>query len=370
LLCDENRNFIPIVALTAFFRTQKDIDRYNTYIKKGLKVIGYTSYKTFPKPISDDSADNQTLNDTFQYTNIKTINTNITEINKKNHPDYDYIYTGICYIHNYSEFWNSLETTYNLNKFNKELSDVDAFKQMLKDDIEIKFTVLNDWYDTGNIESYTKINEIIKPKYTVLNKNFESLCFIEDRVIKFINDKTINEKRIIRGKQLFPLTPRITESSENFICMEFIQGEILSKTSKYNEIYKLLSWAKEYLWTDKNRKIENMITCKKFYIDKTRNRLNQLSFLSQEKNIINGLKCNSIYEMIDIIPDEFIVTEDFCQIHGDFILDNIIKTDKLNENQYTPLNNSIRTADEFSTKLPVTHLNIAPQRGTNSNIHR
>ena len=34
------------------------------------------------------------------------------------------------------------------------------------------------------------------------------------------------------------------------------------------------------------------------------------------------------------------------------------------------MNNSIRTADEFSTKLPVTDLNIAPQRGTDSNLHR
>jgi len=35
---------------------------------------------------------------------------------------------------------------------------------------------------------------------------------------------------------------------------------------------------------------------------------------------------------------------------------------------YTPLNNSIRTADELSTKLPVTDLNIATQRGADSNL--
>jgi hypothetical protein len=36
----------------------------------------------------------------------------------------------------------------------------------------------------------------------------------------------------------------------------------------------------------------------------------------------------------------------------------------------TPLNNSIRTADELSSKLPVTDLNIAPQRDADSNLHR
>jgi hypothetical protein len=33
------------------------------------------------------------------------------------------------------------------------------------------------------------------------------------------------------------------------------------------------------------------------------------------------------------------------------------------------LNNSIRTTDEFSTKLPVTDLNGAPRRGADSNLH-
>jgi len=36
----------------------------------------------------------------------------------------------------------------------------------------------------------------------------------------------------------------------------------------------------------------------------------------------------------------------------------------------TPLNNSIHTADELSTKLPVTDLNIAPPLGADSNLHR
>ena len=37
---------------------------------------------------------------------------------------------------------------------------------------------------------------------------------------------------------------------------------------------------------------------------------------------------------------------------------------------YTPLKISIRTADEISTKLPVTDLEQAPLRGAVSNLHR
>ena len=42
----------------------------------------------------------------------------------------------------------------------------------------------------------------------------------------------------------------------------------------------------------------------------------------------------------------------------------------LQKTKYTPLNNKIRTADEFSTKLPVTDLNIAPKKGAVSNLRR
>ena len=38
--------------------------------------------------------------------------------------------------------------------------------------------------------------------------------------------------------------------------------------------------------------------------------------------------------------------------------------------EFTPLKNSIRTADEFSSKLPVTDLNEAPLRGADSNLQR
>ena len=69
LLCDENRNLIPVVALAAFFRTDFDRERFVDYQANGIKIIGITAYKTFPKPVSDESGDQETYtNDTFDYT--------------------------------------------------------------------------------------------------------------------------------------------------------------------------------------------------------------------------------------------------------------------------------------------------------------
>jgi hypothetical protein len=68
LLCNEKNEPIPVVALTAFFRTDTDRKRYREYLSNGTKVIGYTSYKTFPKGIKDGTGDDDSVNDPFQYT--------------------------------------------------------------------------------------------------------------------------------------------------------------------------------------------------------------------------------------------------------------------------------------------------------------
>jgi len=71
-LYDENGNILNIVILAAFFRSPNDNKRYNEYLEAGVKIIGVTSYKTFPKLISDNTGDNETMKDTFEYAkNIK-----------------------------------------------------------------------------------------------------------------------------------------------------------------------------------------------------------------------------------------------------------------------------------------------------------
>jgi hypothetical protein len=69
-----------------------------------------------------------------------------------------------------------------------------------------------------------------------------------------------------------------------------------------------------------------MNCCKRFYIDKTLDRLSKLTILQNEKNKINGLHCESIINIINNIPLETLLTDNFTRFHGDFILDNIIKT--------------------------------------------
>ena len=65
---DENKNILPIVAITAFFREDKErVEIYNEYKANDIKVFGITAYKSFPKPITDKSGDSNTKDDPFDY---------------------------------------------------------------------------------------------------------------------------------------------------------------------------------------------------------------------------------------------------------------------------------------------------------------
>jgi len=66
---DEKGNILPLVMVTGFFRDDLERQRFDEYINNGVKVIGVTAYKTFPKPITDVTGDSDSSNDTFDYYN-------------------------------------------------------------------------------------------------------------------------------------------------------------------------------------------------------------------------------------------------------------------------------------------------------------
>jgi NDP-sugar pyrophosphorylase family protein len=264
-----------------------------------------------------------------QYANVNVNNNFIIKINNKNYQDFDYIYTGISFIYDYKHFWEHLQDIYDSDKFNNSLSDVHVIRNMMENNKNLfTYIVLDDWYDTGNAESYNNLQNSFKSTYNIIAKPNESLCFFDKTVVKFINDKSINEKRVKRGNQLFPLTPKIISSSDNFMLMEKIDGDVLSQHYKYGEIYKLLTWAKNNLWINEKKSDVYKNDCYEFYINKTINRINSLSFLKKikELNIINGINVEGFSELMrKVLKFDNLLTDTFYNFHGDFILDNIIK---------------------------------------------
>ena len=64
---DERGNTLPLVMVSAFFRDDEERSRFQTYVNQGIKIVGITAYKSFPKPITDASGDSETPSDPFDY---------------------------------------------------------------------------------------------------------------------------------------------------------------------------------------------------------------------------------------------------------------------------------------------------------------
>lgn len=264
--------------------------------------------------------------DTSQYATVNTNDMTVLGINSKGTANkFDYVYTGISYIKDFSSFWKNLEQIYTQDPNNTSLSDVQSLQSMLIQNNDFTYKELKEWFDTGNMQSYKSACEYFKSEYTVLEKNYESLCFFDNHVIKFINDEKINNKRMLRGISLYPLSPKIIDYSNNFIVMEKVDGQLLSNYYTHGEIYRLLIWANTYLWIDKKIDASFKQCCTNFYIDKTISRISNIKS-HNEYNIINGLTTKPIRDIIGNLNIEELITDTFTKFHGDFILDNIVKT--------------------------------------------
>ena len=259
------------------------------------------------------------------YSSITINDSLIKTFHPKGYSNNDYIYIGILYISDYALFWNILDDIIKQHPCDTSLSDINVISKMIESGKIFTYKVIDEFYDTGNIESYMKACNNFKSRYNILEKNDESLCFLGTKVIKFFYNDDINIKRVKRGQNLYPLVPKIIAYKDNYMVMEYINGDLLSEYRSYGEIYKLLNWAKTNLWVNPINNSNYIDRCKNFYYTKTINRIKSLPFLDKEMHTINGLNIGSMGLLLDKVIFTDLYTDTFYKFHGDFILDNIMK---------------------------------------------
>lgn len=262
--------------------------------------------------------------DGTSYASVDTFGKNISKINPKGAIKYDFVYTGVSYIHDYKEYWKELEILYSEQSDCKELSDIHLINILIQKNINFEYRELFQWYDIGNIKSLNSAVKNIKCDYDVLHKNNESICFLNDKVIKGFSDTNTIINRVQRGQLLYPICPKILDYNHHFFSMEYVEGTLMSKHYVHGEIYKLLSWAHEHLWINKLISTDNIDKCLQFYKIKTLERINSLEI--KELNNVNGLEILPIKQLLEIIDWKCLSTDEFYHFHGDFILDNIFAT--------------------------------------------
>lgn len=269
--------------------------------------------------------------DSAQYSSVTTQNGKIQRINGKGSLNFDYLHIGLIGIHDYKEFWSTLEKAFDKNPKDSGLNDCAVMNIMLKNNKEFIAHEFTTWYDTGNVEGLLRARENIHDKFDNLEKLSESLFLFKDFAIKFFHEEQIIKDRVKRAHLLKELVPAIQGEAKNFYKYKYVSGDLYSRVVNPKDFKSFLNWSQKKLWKKKSEVSKESFSkiCKSFYYTKTLGRIEK--FLEQndiidDENIINGEKIPSIKNILKEIDFDWLCENGQYRIHGDFILDNILKT--------------------------------------------
>ena len=243
-------------------------------------------------------------------------NQNVINFKNKSKDGYDYAYIGLSSIYDYETFWQILE---------KNIGETGEIVSVYMGGYKVKAKII-DWFDTGTIDSYHNVKQIMEKNYFALNKKDEYFYDINDKIIKIFIDKNICKFRLARAERLKPYIPNITFRGLNTYAYDKFSGKTLYEIDNFEVFKEFLTWTSTF-WKPEKVNIKN--DAKIFYYDKTYSRLNKFLFRypdidKYEHNIdgitykpltyyLDKIDWNSLY---DCIPSE--------TFHGDLQFDNII----------------------------------------------
>ncbi|MBU3935618.1 hypothetical protein KJ909_02995 [Patescibacteria group bacterium] len=265
------------------------------------------------------------------YRSFDVVDNYVQKFHEKGKIDPDFIHIGLIGIHDYQKFWQSAKSVYKENPNNTSLSDVHILSALIKNNLPLKVHQFKNWYDVGKLDNFYKAQKNFKSKHLLLEKKDESIFFYKNFVIKFFFDSDIVRKRVKRAKLLKKIIPRIESHKTNFYRYRYAKGEVFSKIVNTKTIIELIKWAEIKLWTPPKKNITNFPNyCRDFYIRKTNKRVKQFydtRNVQDTTNIINGIKIPKLSIIMELLDHDRLCNSRPTLFHGDFILDNILKTD-------------------------------------------
>ena len=285
---DENSNVLPIVAITAFMRSDKDKEQYYKFIEAGIKVIGVTAYKTFPIKITDPSEDKYHIKDDFDYLgNIKTWLTcmrdiklynfnethntidmsesdfyNVESNRLKKEKKYDFIYIcgkdhGKCPL----DGWNAINRNYNLA--------LKCFPIMIKEyklkglcvgRIDCDLSEYGDSIETTDFLHWNELQEKMRQSRFLFIPN------IYDASPRVVAECIIKDVPVLMNNNIVCGFKYITyETGEYFIDEHNIRNALDNLLGKINKIKPSKWWEENYGIEKSSIKLRNFLY--QFYPD-------------------------------------------------------------------------------------------------------
>ena len=265
------------------------------------------------------------------YASFDVVDGKVQQMHDKGMLDPDFLHIGLVGIFDYKEFWDILKNLYKKNPNNSALNDVEVIQMMISSGIEYSAVNFDQWYDIGNVESLHKARTEIEDSFRILDKADESIFIFDKFVVKFFADEKTVTQRVERGKLLKGLAPEIEGSTKNFYRYKYANGKLYSKVATPIDFDRFLHWSKRNLWKP-NQEVpdqEFKKICHDFYYVKTVDRVEKFLTSRKVKDteiVINGEKVPTIKKMLKMINFDWLCDAKQSGFHGDFILDNLLKS--------------------------------------------
>jgi len=268
-----------------------------------------------------------------QYASFDVVDGKVQQMYDKGMMDSDYLHIGLVGVQEYKSFWENLKKLYKQNPTNSALNDVEVIGRMIGMGSEFGAVEFEKWHDIGNVESLNKARAEIDDSFRILDKSDESIFIFDKFVVKFFYDENMVVQRMARAKILHGLVPKIEGSAKNFFRYKYAKGHLYSKVATPIDFSHFLAWSKKNLWKPSKEVSEDAFknACFDFYYTKTVERIEKFLVSRKVKDteiIINGEKVPSIKKMLKMIDFDALCNTKQSNFHGDFILDNLLKSTK------------------------------------------
>lgn len=285
-----------------------------------------------PPPFYNWVAGIRGKHDSAQYASFNfDTNKHIVKFNSRGTKKYGFIHVGLVGIKDYKTFWIKLSKTIKKYPNDSSLNDISGISLMIDGGSVFKALKISKWFDIGNDVALDYARKNISDRFDNLDKVDEALFFFDKFAIKFFSDTKKIKNRVKRGRILGNLVPTTIATRKNFYKYNFVKGNKFSDVVTSRDVEEFLDWAQKHLWISIREVTDRKFiqVCRNFYKNKTLDRIN--SFLKSESleddvSLINGEQIPAVKDLLAEIDFKWLSHGIQTNYHGDFILENILKT--------------------------------------------
>lgn len=254
-----------------------------------------------------------------KYSTALLVDGKVEDFTNKNPQGYEYAFTGLAGILDYTVFWDKLTNS---------LQDGEIVSAFYNPE---EYGVLNgkiiEWFDTGNYDDLEKARLYFNDKPLSLSKKTGDITFKDrGKLVKFISSEETCNNLFTRGTTLNTLVPPNLGKRGNFIYYDWVEGDTLYTIDEFGSYVRFIE---SYLQNIKPIE-SNLQDLHTFYNTKTEERVELFNnrfdnkYLTEQFNI-NGIKYSSFNTIYKTLKKDTLFDTTFNEnFHGDLQFDNIV----------------------------------------------